>query len=184
MKLETVWNEYRAALKAFLHVRISDSDDVDDLLQEILIRTHNSIDTLKSEQSLKSWLFSIANNVIIDFYRSRARRHGREQQLDADQLWYGDKPEPEYRIELLNCLAPFIHALPEASSELLTAVDLQGKSQKEMAEEQGISYSTLKSRVQKGRQKLRGLFEQCCHFEMDKQGNLIGCEQKQGCKSC
>ena len=184
MKLEIVWNEYRAALKAFLHARISDSDDVDDLLQEILIRTHNSIDTLKSEQSLKSWLFSIANNVIIDFYRSRARRQGREQQLAADQLWYSEEPTPEYRNELQNCLTPFIHALPETTSELLTAVDLQGQSQKALAAEQGISYSTLKSRVQKGRQELRGLFEQCCSFEMDKQGNLIGCEQKQGCKSC
>ena len=184
MKLEIIWQEYRAALKASLHARISDSDDVDDLLQEILIRTHNSIHTLKSEQSLKGWLFAIANNVIIDFYRARARRQGREQQLAVDELWYGDTEQPQFRHDLLSCLTPFIQALPETTADLLTAVDLQGQSQKELAAEQGISYSTLKSRVQKGRQELRGLFEQCCSFEVDKQGNLISCGQKQGCKSC
>ena len=38
MNLETVWAEYKQALHGFLRSRVSDSADVDDLLQEILIK--------------------------------------------------------------------------------------------------------------------------------------------------
>ena len=183
--LETVWQEYRTALKAFLLSKVAGSDDVDDLLQEILIRTHNNIHTLKTASSIKTWLFSIANNVIIDFYRARARKEGREQQLVAEDLWFGEQNESEFRLELEGCVVPFIQALPAQSSELLIAIDLQGRSQKQLAEELDISYSTLKSRVQKGRQELRSLFEQCCSFELDTQGNLMGCDTKpEGCSRC
>ncbi|GGK56993.1 RNA polymerase sigma factor SigZ [Amphritea balenae] len=183
--LETVWQEYRTALKAFLLSKVAGRDDVDDLLQEILIRTHNNIHTLKEASSIKAWLFSIANNVIIDFYRSRARKQGREQQLVADDLWLNEQSEPEFMQGLANCVVPFIQALPAQTSELLMAIDLQGRSQKQLAEELDISYSTLKSRVQKGRQELRGLFEQCCSFELDSRGNLMGCDPKQSrCNDC
>ncbi|WP_432474491.1 RNA polymerase sigma factor SigZ [Amphritea sp. HPY] len=185
MNLETVWQEYRTAIKSFLHSKVAEPDDVDDLLQEILIRTHNNIHTLKNATSVKAWLFTLANNVIIDFYRARAKTRGREQALGADDLWYGEQNESDFRQGLSACVKPFVQALPQHSSELLTAIDLQGRSQMELAAEQGISYSTLKSRVQKGRQELRRLFEQCCSFELDVQGNLIGCDTKTGrCGSC
>ena len=42
---------------------------------------------------------------------------------------------------------------------MLTAIDLQGMSQRDYAEQHGLNYSTLKSRVQKGRNDLRQAFE-------------------------
>ena len=43
MKIEEIWLAYRAALKRFIHAKVSNEADVDDLLQEILIKTHNNI---------------------------------------------------------------------------------------------------------------------------------------------
>jgi len=56
MEIEKIWSEYRTGLKSFLHSKISDADEVDDLLQEILIKLFNNIDTVKSEDHLKPWL--------------------------------------------------------------------------------------------------------------------------------
>lgn len=179
MKLENIWNEYRHSLKAFLHSKISNHADVDDLLQEILIKTHQNLSQVRAKDSLKSWLFQIANHAIIDFYR----RNGRTKEVEQSDLWF-DEPEADIKQEMSHCIEPFIQALGNERAELLMAIDLNGVSQKDTAESLGISYSTLKSRVQKARTELRGLFDSCCHMKLDAQGNLMDYERKNGCDGC
>ena len=180
MNIEEIWQEYRSALKRFLHSKVSNEMDVEDLLQDILIKTYSNLHTVKDHKSIKSWLFQIANHVIIDFYRKK----GRNQELSPAELWMIDKPD-EVKDELSDCVAPFIQGLPKEHSELLSAIDLQGKSQKEYAVELGISYSTLKSRVQKSRTLLKKVFDDCCHFKIDKNGSIYDYSQKsEQCGNC
>jgi RNA polymerase sigma-70 factor (ECF subfamily) len=178
--IENVWHEYRAHIKAFLHSKISDSDEIDDLLQDILIKTHRNLHSLKSGESIKGWLFQIANHTIIDFYRKRSKT----KTISAEDLWYEDENN-QIQKELSQCVGPFIKALPGETAELLTEIELGGRSQKELALSLGISYSTLKSRVQKGRRQLRGLFEDCCHLSLDKNGTIVDFDPKtNNCEDC
>lgn len=180
INIEHVWDEYQSAIKAFLRSRVSSSDDVDDLLQDILIKTYKNLHTIKSESSIKSWLFQTANHAIIDFYRKKAKSSG----VNAEDLWY-DKNDTDIKHELSKCIEPFINSLPRDNAELLTSVDIQGNTQKDYAESHGISYSTVKSRVQKSRSQLRELFEDCCHLRLDHRGNVIDCDSKSSnCDKC
>lgn len=180
LNIEAIWSEYRASLKAFLYSRVSDKDQADDLLQEVLVKTYDKLDTLNDASSVKAWLFQVANNAITDFYRRQAKANG----LSAEDLWY-QQDEPGIHQQLSQCVAPFISALPEEQSSLLTAVDLEGVSQKQFAEDHDIPYTTLKSRVKKARGELRHLFDQCCRFELDASGNLVSFDRKSGpCKNC
>lgn len=180
MNVEIIWSEYRSELKAFLHSKVSNTAEVDDLLQEILIKTLSNIHTVKSEDSIKPWLYKIANNSIIDFYRKQAK----SRDLTAEQLWYSEDDQSVQQ-SLAECVVPFINALPDETAVLLTAIDIEAQSQKDYAEALGVSYSTLKSRVQKGRTELRALFEKCCHFSLDKNGNLVDFDPKSdSCKNC
>ena len=74
MRIEDTWLEYRSSLRSFLSSRIQDPEEVDDLLQEILIKTHKKLHTIRSEHSIKAWLFQVANNAIMDFYRKHSRK--------------------------------------------------------------------------------------------------------------
>ncbi|WP_417432679.1 RNA polymerase sigma factor SigZ [Kiloniella sp.] len=175
-----VWTEYRAVLKAFLHSKVSNPTEVEDLLQEILIKTHENLKSIKSESSLKSWLFQIANNTIIDFYREKSKAG----KVRSDDLWYGQE-EAGNEFGLAGCVKPFIQALPFESAELLTAIDIKGEEQKSYAARKGIKYSTLKSRVQKSRQELKGLFEDCCYLTFDYSGTVVNyVEKSTNCKKC
>lgn len=173
MKIEDIWLEYRAALKRFLHAKVSNEADVEDLLQDILIKTYNNLDAVKTKKSVKSWLFQIANNTIIDYYRKK----GRAQAANVEHLLHLDS-SPESKIDLSNCISPFINALPDEHASLLTAIDMNNQSQKEYAEQLGVSYSTLKSRVQKSRGLLKKVFDDCCHFKIDKIGNVYDFDVK------
>lgn len=180
MSIETVWSEYQVALKRFLHSKVSNEADVDDLLQDILLKTYNNLHTIKDYKSIKPWLFQVANHTIIDFYRKK----GRNKELDIEDTWYSDE-DVNIKKNLSACIVPFINELPTEQAELLTAIDINNQSQKEHAEILGISYSTLKSRVQKSRQELKLIFEQCCDFKVDKQGNLYDFEKKPAqCNPC
>lgn len=178
--IESIWSEYRSGLKAFLHSRVSNPADVEDLLQDIMIKTHGKLGTLNSQTSLRAWLYQIASHAIIDFYR----RDKSKRPINPDDLWY-ETIEEDPLPDLEQCIAPFMDALPDEFSTLLRAVDLEGRSQKDQAEALGISYSTLKSRVQSGRKQLRNVFEDCCDFSIDGRGNIVSYQKKTGnCGDC
>jgi len=163
-----------------LHSRVSNDEDVEDLLQEVLIKTHQNLDTVVNSEKIKPWLFQLTNNTIIDFYRKK----GRARDVSAADLWY---TEDSVVVEqaLTQCVEPFIRALPKNSADLLIAIDIEGQSQKDYAEKAGISYSTLKSQVQRARAKLRTLFDDCCNLTLDKYGNVVEFTTKSGgCDSC
>ena len=58
MNIEKIWLQYRARLKAFLQSKVSNPDDVDDLLQEISIKTFAGLNQLRDHSKVQSWLFS------------------------------------------------------------------------------------------------------------------------------
>jgi RNA polymerase, sigma subunit, SigZ len=180
MELDEIWPSYRSSIKALLHSKVSDPDDVDDLLQEVLIKTHSNIGNLRKEESVKSWLFQITARTTIDYYRKKSRIH----EIEAENLWFGES-ERNIKADISPCVEPFLKTLPEKTANLLRAIDLQGIPQKSYAQELGISYSTLKSQVQKARSELKDLYEDCCDYSVDTQGNLVDFEQKsKKCTKC
>ena len=172
-EIDSIWSEYRSKLSAFVYSRIANPADAEDLLQEILIKVYRNVESVKSDRSLESWIFQIARNSIIDYYR----RKKTFSQLDLEELW-NDDTDPDTKHILAQCVVPFIEALPENQRDLLRAIDLEGQSQKEYAALHGLPYSTLKSRVKKAREALRSLFEDCCHFSVDARGNIMEYNRK------
>ncbi|MCW8832449.1 MAG: hypothetical protein OQK09_03565 [Colwellia sp.] len=80
--------------------------------------------------------------------------------------------------QLSQCVLPFIKGLPDEEANLLIAIEIEGESQKQFSEKNNIKYSTLKSRVQKSRQMLFQLFNNCCELTIDQKGNLSGFQSK------
>jgi RNA polymerase sigma-70 factor (ECF subfamily) len=185
INIDQLWQAYKDQLRQFLHARINNSADVDDVLQEILIKSYQKLDTVQQPSKVQSWLFQIARNTLIDYYRkSRADL----TDIDIDRLSVGSEDTEEYeqtRQELSRCLRPFLSQLPDKYREAITLVDFQGISQKALAHEQGLSHSAVKSRVQRGRKMLGELVTDCCRYQVDARGNPISVEVKTvGCQCC
>lgn len=79
-----------------------------------------------------------------------------------------------------------MQGLPEEYRVALELTELEGLSQRELAERTGLSLSGAKSRVQRGRQMFEGIVRACCDFDVDRRGNVVTCEPRKGgsCARC
>lgn len=76
----------------YRYVRSISRDDAtaEDLVQETLVKALEKADTLQSSDRLRSWLFRIAHNTTIDFYRRRREEPSDDLALEVEQRWRED----------------------------------------------------------------------------------------------
>jgi RNA polymerase sigma-70 factor (ECF subfamily) len=174
---ETLWKDMNVPLKRFIAKRVEDERSTEDILQDVFLRIHARVDTLKDASKLESWMYQIARNAIIDFYRSHNSESEVPETLAAD--------DSEDDNEIARKLAPFLRQLiddlPSKYREALLLTEYEGLSQAQLAERLGISFSGAKSRVQRAREQLKAMLLQCCHFEFDRLGKIIDYYPHCGC---
>jgi RNA polymerase sigma-70 factor, ECF subfamily len=179
--LERVWQEYQSSLRTFIKSRISNDTAIDDIFQNVFLKIHTGLDSLKDETKLKSWIYQIARNAIIDYFRSQ------KPTIDIAEWLPQPETDPSEKVtqELSECLRPMIQQLPEHYREAVILSELQGLTQQEVAKVQGTSLSCAKSRVQRGRALLKNMLDECCRLEFDHSGRLCDYERKGGdCNIC
>lgn len=174
---EQIWNEFSSGLKAFISRKVSNTSYVEDILQDVFIKIHSNIHLLKENAAIRSWVYQITRNTIIDYYRKQKIKFD-----DIDSISLEDKETLHTIDEMLESgpsqevaagLRGMIGELPEKYSQALYLVEFEGLSQVELAKKLGISISGAKSRVQRGRQLLKESLMKCCHFELDQFGTII-----------
>jgi RNA polymerase sigma-70 factor (ECF subfamily) len=169
MKIEAIWNYYHKPLQKFIEARVSNNAEVDDILQKVFIKIYSHHSNLKDDRKLQSWIYQIAKNTIIDFYRTKKR----VEEIKDDIPMTSEFNEMNFTQEAAQCIRSSIKKLPDKYREALELAEFQNLSQKELSKELGISYSGAKSRVQRGREKLKTLLVGCCHIKSDSYGNIV-----------
>ncbi|HEY1406812.1 MAG TPA: RNA polymerase sigma factor SigZ [Spirochaetota bacterium] len=171
-----IWNNFSEQLRKFIIRSVTDQMLADDILQEVFLKIHARIDSLKDDSKIRSWVYQIARNTIIDCIRQKSRERtiyvdfpDQIESIAAPETSSDDGPARE----IAEGLKGMIEALPDIYAQALLLVEFEGVSQAELAERLGISFSGAKSRVQRGRQMLRDGLMNCCHFEFDRYGTII-----------
>jgi len=175
---EHVHDEFDARLRRFVRSRVWDPESAEDILQDVYLRIHTHIGTLRDCSRLPAWLFQITRNAILDHHR--ARRPTQELKEEVPQP---EEPETdEAMAELARGLAPMIESLPERYRQALSLTLHEGLTQQELARRLGISLSGAKSRVQRARERLKQMLLECCHLEFDRRGRIVGYQER--CRCC
>lgn len=176
-----VWEEIERFLRPFVARRLDDSDDVNDVLQEIYLRIQTGLPALRDSERFGPWVYQVARHVLIDHGRTRTRHRARVAPLaneaDLPATVTQDDEELAER-ELATYLATFIAALPSPYREAITLTELQGLTQKDAADMLGISLSGMKSRVQRGRKQIGEMLRQCCEIALDARGRVLSYERR------
>lgn len=160
------WITHKDQLRSYIVKKTGDPDLADDILQDVYIKASQKIEQLETKDKLQNWLYRITHNTIMDFYRTHQNH---EELVD-------DLPEEETSSEMANlqsmaqCLRPMFDCLPEKYRQAMILSELDGLPQQAVADQLGLSLPATKSRVQRGRVKLKGILLDCCNIEAGGEG--------------
>lgn len=178
MTTEQVWKKYSDELKRFIISKVKDAKVADDILQDTFIKIHTKKQTLKDITKLKSWIFSIARNTILDELKIQNKTtQFNDTEIEFEQEQHTHTEE--------DCLKNILKGLPKKYRDPLFLSDIKGLKQQEIANQLHQSLSTTKSQIQRGRKMITEGFINCCGFTVNENGKLVGeLQEKEDCKVC
>ena len=150
-----------APLRGFFYKRIQHKSDVEDLVQETLLRVWQRWQKAGKIETLEAYLWQTARNILKNYYG----RTPMPETLPPEQLEQIMQagPDPVHASTGLRaCLLHQARFLPARERRLLLAVDLRRHRLKHIALQAGMPISTLQARLQKGRRLLRDRMLHCC----------------------
>lgn len=172
---EQIWQAYHSSLLSFIRHRVNDAALAEDILQDVFVKIHCRLETLNEADRVQSWLYQIARRTVIDHYRT----HKTAEPLPDDLPRELDQGDEAWQ-ELEKCVRPMIELLPASYREAVLLSEIHGLPLKEVAARLGLSLPGAKSRVQRGRAKLKETFLKCCQFEFDHRGQPIDWSPRNG----
>jgi len=179
METSIIWDEFSESLKRFILSRVKNTEIANDLLQEVFIKIHLKVSTIKNQESIKSWVFTITNNVINDYFKTNSKTVHLVSEISVSE----DETANEH--SAIDCLKPLVKNLPSTYREAILLSEIKGMKQAEVAKILNISLSGAKSRIQRGRNLLKQGFIDCCDYKLNESGHLTGEHQnKEDCKVC
>lgn len=176
----TSWQSFEKQLRTYVRSRV-DSQYVDDVVGNILLRLVQHSDALKAAKNPAAFVQRAAINAVTDHYRRRATERRTMAEVEAAASDTGKSEvsgEDAALSSLARCLVPFINGLPTRYREALTLTEIRQMGQRQAAERLGLSTSGLKSRVHRGREMLKHALTRCCALELDRRGGVMSFEQR------
>jgi RNA polymerase sigma-70 factor (ECF subfamily) len=157
---EQLIGAYQPKVFSFALAFAQSRDEARDLAQEALIKVYRSIGSFRFQSSFSTWLYSIVKNVFLDAYKSRAsRERALETPIEDEEHHLSEAAYAEERLlkqDERRALHRALRCVPETYRTVVVMFDVQGLSYDEIARVLRVPVGTVKSRLKRGRDALRG----------------------------
>jgi RNA polymerase sigma-70 factor (ECF subfamily) len=170
-----IWEEYKSSLFGYIKKRVSNDDDAKDILQDVLLKSYQYCSKGKTVLHLKSWLYKITQNTVIDYHKKHNKTISFTSELVEENNENSIIGEASDYIKALLKLLPNTYATP------LYMSDIDGIDQKIIADNLGLTLPNTKSRIQRARLKLKERFLECCIVSFGENGEMISFDIKPEC---
>lgn len=173
-RVHQIREQYDKQLSELICRKVKHHDCCHDILQEVYLKIIQHIDKIDKADKIAPYIKRLASNTVIDYYRTQKNKKAvREHKnvvsiIEKEAMDRTQTLASSYFIEM-------IETLPPIYKYALVKTELEGISQKQLATDLGISYSGLKSRVQRAKEMLRQSILDCCDYKFDAYGNVISC---------
>ena len=150
-----------------------DREEAADLAQEAFVKAWQGLASFQGESSFSTWMYRLTTNVCIDHLRRQKRREGVEPAVSLDDEnsgWAepaGRDSDPQQVLEQSErgqALARGLAKLPDWQRRVLVLRELSGLSYQEIGEALDIDLGTVKSRISRGRKRLRDFLTERGNF--------------------
>lgn len=150
-----LYSEYYKSLVSYAVRIIGDIGRGEDIVQELFVKIYDTRQPFASFQSLRTYLYNSVRNRCVDDLRHRSVVNDFNTVAASQGERTTDDDDDSYREEFYRRLFRLIDALPPRQRAVFAAA-MEGKSNKEIAEELGVSIDTVKTQKKRGMKMLRG----------------------------
>jgi RNA polymerase sigma-70 factor (ECF subfamily) len=161
---DEIVDRYQKRLLNFVFRTIGDRERAEDLVQEVFIRVHRHLHRFDQTKKFSTWIYTIASNLAKNELRNRSRSPlvlfqtiKKNWEADHRPLQFEDKnhrPEDLYRKRYLRELVEWaVEQLPEHHRVVFVLRELEGKTYEEIAEITACNLGTVKSRLNRARNR-------------------------------
>lgn len=171
-----IMKRYRAKIFVVADSLLHNHADAEEITQDTFVRAHRNLARFRGDSSLATWLYRIAVNLARNryWYFFRRRRHttlsldcpiGDEGDATLADLFSSNSPDPAQessREEFVALISSCMEKLDPNHREILSMRNLKNQSYDEIAQLLGINPGTVKSRIARARERLRGLMSDAC----------------------
>jgi RNA polymerase sigma-70 factor (ECF subfamily) len=164
--------------------------EAEDLAQEVFDKVSRGLGDFRGDSDLSTWVYRIATNTALDHLRRRGKPTDPVDPslvdatvaIEGDRnVWTGEfRDTLEGRVirdEMNACIREIINRLPENYRTVIVLGDLEGFSDREIAEILGLSLRNTKIRLHRARAQLRKALEKTCVFYRSDE-NELACDRK------
>ena len=154
-----LYDEFAPAVFAFVMRRVSNREAAEDITSAVFEKALKSIRGLRAGSAFKGWIFKIAGNAVIDYYRSRGRRQ--TYSLDeAESVENGNSRKAVEQVDDRVAVMTLLDKLPGGQREVLVMHYLDGLTVEEMAEATDSTPNACYMKVYRATKAFAGLLEQ------------------------
>lgn len=146
-EFKVLFDEYFHAIKSFVYYKVGNVGLAEDLAQDAFIKLWENRSGIKKE-TVKSYLYTIANNLTINNLKRKQLRYKFENQI----IVFTEKENPEFKLiqkEYEAKLNDVIADIPEGSREVFLMNRIEGLKYKEIAERLNLSVKAIEKRMSK-----------------------------------
>ncbi|WP_019039715.1 sigma-70 family RNA polymerase sigma factor [Psychroflexus tropicus] len=172
METQKIWDNFNDELYFFILKKVKNKDAANDIFQNTFLKIHKNLSKLEKEEKAKAWIFQIARNETINYFN--------KESIYVEKLNI-NKKIPLEKYQYICCFDKFINDLPKIYRQVIELIYIKGLKQKDVAKELGISLENVKVRIRRAKDILKKKFNECCKYEFDKNGKLIG---ESNCSIC
>ncbi|MBP1081832.1 MULTISPECIES: sigma-70 family RNA polymerase sigma factor [Bacillus] len=152
--IEKLMDEHGTSIKRLIFTYVKHWETASDLTQDVFLTVFEKLDTFQGRSSLKTWVFSIAINKSKDYLKSWHFNHILLHKISNKDT--NKTPEEEImsqhdRKELYNNIL----TLPPKYRELIFLHYYNDMTVKEISEVTGLPAATIKTRLYRGKEKLK-----------------------------
>jgi len=170
LAFEELVGRYQRRLLNFVYRTIGDRERGEDLVQEVFIRVHRHLHRFDQTKKFSTWIYTIASNLAKNELRNRSRnplvlfqtikKHWEDDHRPLQFEDHRNRPDDLYRKRHLRNLVEWtVNQLPEHHRAVFVLRELQGKTYEEIAEITDCNLGTVKSRLNRARNRFAQVIE-------------------------
>ncbi|MBR4464940.1 MAG: sigma-70 family RNA polymerase sigma factor [Treponema sp.] len=156
MDKDTIYRQYHDKVLHYIIGKNINLFEADDVCQTVFIKIFNNIDRFdETKASISTWVYTITQNAVIDYFRSKGRSKEGGGIVSEDIVYVDTSFDHILNQETLSELSLALEKLSERDRNLIIYMYYDGMTMKAAAEKLGISYANAKIIIKKSFATLR-----------------------------